>query len=81
MPTRVVAVNPDTGRAMLERTYSRHIGEPADALARKALLDTTGSGHETPLRLVPRSKSSADCAAVSVSSRRSRQCQLWGKVR
>ena len=26
---------------MIERTYSRHIGDHADALARVALLDTT----------------------------------------
>jgi hypothetical protein len=26
---------------MIERTYSRHIGDHADALARAALLDTT----------------------------------------
>jgi len=25
---------------MIERTYSRHIGDPADVLARGALLDT-----------------------------------------
>jgi hypothetical protein len=36
---RVVAVNHDTSVVMIERTYSRHIGDHADALARKALLD------------------------------------------
>jgi integrase len=39
VPIRVVAVNHDTSIAMLERTYSRHIGDYADALARGALLD------------------------------------------
>jgi integrase len=39
VPVRVVAVNHDTSVAMIERTYSRHIGDHADALARKALLD------------------------------------------
>ena len=41
VPARVVAVNHDTSIAMLERTYSRYIGDHADALARRALLDTT----------------------------------------
>jgi hypothetical protein len=41
VPIRVVAVNHDTSIAMLERTYSRFIGDQADALARIALLDTT----------------------------------------
>jgi integrase len=40
VPIRVVAVNHDTSIAMLERTYSRYIGDHADALARGALLDT-----------------------------------------
>jgi site-specific recombinase XerD len=39
VPIRVVAVNHDTSIAMLERTYSRHIGDFADALTRKGLLD------------------------------------------
>ena len=39
VPIRVVAVNHDTSIAMLERTYSRHIGDHSDALARVALLD------------------------------------------
>jgi integrase len=41
VPIRVVAVNHDTSIAMLERTYSRYIGDHSDALARRALLDTT----------------------------------------
>jgi integrase len=40
VPVRVVAVNHDTSVVMIERTYSRYIGDHADALARKALLDT-----------------------------------------
>jgi integrase len=40
VPIRVVAVNHDTSVAMIERTYSRCIGDHADALARGALLDT-----------------------------------------
>ena len=38
---RIVAVNHDTSVAMIERTYSRYIGDHSDALARAALLDTT----------------------------------------
>ena len=40
VPVRVVAVNHDTSVVMIERNYSRHIGDHADALARAALLDT-----------------------------------------
>ena len=44
VPTRVVAAHHDTSVAMLERTYSRHIiGDPADAITRRALLDVTAS--------------------------------------
>ncbi len=39
VPIRVVGVNHDTSVAMIERTYSKHIGDHADALARPALLD------------------------------------------
>jgi hypothetical protein len=39
VPARVVATNHDTSIAMLERTYSRHIGDHADSLTRGALLD------------------------------------------
>jgi hypothetical protein len=41
-PIRVVAVQHDTSVVMLERTYSKHISDHADALSRRALLDTTG---------------------------------------
>jgi integrase len=41
VPIRVVAVNHDTSVMMIERTYSRYIGDHADMLARGALLDTS----------------------------------------
>ena len=44
VPVRVVAVNHDTSVAMIERTYSRYIGDHSDALARAALLDVTEVG-------------------------------------
>ncbi|HEY1300822.1 MAG TPA: site-specific integrase [Stellaceae bacterium] len=51
VPIRVVAVNHDTSIAMLERTYSRHIGDHADSLARGALLDIAAAPAEViPLR-------------------------------
>ena len=40
IPTRVVAVNHDTSVAMLEKTYSKFIGDHSDTLTRRALLDT-----------------------------------------
>jgi integrase len=40
VPIRVVAVNHDTGITMLEKTYSRYIGDHSDALSRRVLLDT-----------------------------------------
>jgi len=51
VPVRVVAVNHDTSVVMIERTYSRYIGDHADALARKALLDLGAptSGNVVPL--------------------------------
>lgn len=39
VPIRVVATNHDTSVAMIEKTYSRHIGDHSDALARSALFD------------------------------------------
>jgi integrase len=52
VPIRVVAVNHDTSVVMIERTYSRHIADHADALARAALLDTATirSGSDQPKR-------------------------------
>jgi hypothetical protein len=40
VPIRVVAVNHDTSIAMLEKTYSRYIGDHSDVLVRRALLQT-----------------------------------------
>jgi integrase len=40
VPVRVVAANHDTSVVMIERNYSRHIGDHADALVRAVLLDT-----------------------------------------
>jgi integrase len=40
IPIRVVATNHDTSTTMIERNYSRHIGDHSDQLARRALLDT-----------------------------------------
>jgi integrase len=40
VPVRVVAAGHDTSVAIIERTYSRYIGDHADALVRGALLDT-----------------------------------------
>jgi integrase len=41
VPIRIVAVNHDTSVLMIEKTYSRHIGDHADTLTRPALLDTS----------------------------------------
>jgi integrase len=53
VPIRVVAVNHDTSIAMLERTYSRYIGDHSDALARAGLFDITepGVGNVVSLRV------------------------------
>jgi len=40
-PIRIVATLHDTSVKMIERTYSRHIAEHTDALARRALLDVS----------------------------------------
>jgi integrase len=52
VPIRVVAVNHDTSVRMIEKTYSRHIGDHTDALVRKALLDIdeSANGAVVPLR-------------------------------
>ena len=51
IPVRVVAVNHDTRVVTIERTYSRYIGDHADVLARKALLDlaATPSSYVVPI--------------------------------
>jgi hypothetical protein len=38
-PTRVVAAHHDTSVLMIEKNYSAHISEHADALTRRTLLD------------------------------------------
>jgi site-specific recombinase XerD len=40
VPARVVAAGHDTSVVMIERTYSHHIGDHADAIVRGSLLDT-----------------------------------------
>jgi integrase len=51
VPIRVVAVNHDTSVMMIERTYSAHIGDHSDELARRALLDvgSTPGGNVVPI--------------------------------
>jgi integrase len=44
VPIRVVAAGHDTSVAMLERTYSVHISDHSDAIARRGLLDTSPAG-------------------------------------
>jgi integrase len=44
VPIRIVAAQHDTSVVMLERTYSQHILDVSDAVARRALLDTQPSG-------------------------------------
>jgi integrase len=39
IPIRVVAIGHDTSTAMIEKTYSKNIGDHSDALVRPALLD------------------------------------------
>jgi hypothetical protein len=39
VPVRVTAANADTSIKMIERTYSRYIGDHSDEIARRALLD------------------------------------------
>ena len=39
VPVRIVAAGHDTSVVMIERTYSRYIGDHSDALARGAMLD------------------------------------------
>jgi hypothetical protein len=53
VPIRVVGVNHDTSIAMLERTYSRYIGDHSDALARGALLDTAEVAHANVIGNTP----------------------------
>jgi putative sterol carrier protein len=41
IPIRIVAVKHDTSVAMIERTYSAHIGDHADDMVRAVMLDTS----------------------------------------
>jgi hypothetical protein len=43
VPIRIVAVTHETSVQMIEKTYSRHIGDHTDALTRPALLDVTSA--------------------------------------
>jgi integrase len=51
VPARVVAAGHDTSISMIERTYSKHISDHADALSRRALLDpgAPAGGNVIPL--------------------------------
>ena len=53
VPARIIATNHDTSIVMLERTYSRYIGDHSDALSRRALLDTARAvgGNVVPLKM------------------------------
>jgi integrase len=64
VPIRVIAVNHDTSVAMLERTYSRYIGDHADALARDALLNTSAAQSDETRRGSAGSHRSANFASV-----------------
>jgi hypothetical protein len=55
VPIRVVAVNHDTSVAMIEKTYSKHIGDHADAVTRPALLDLSPPASANVVPLVVRS--------------------------
>jgi integrase len=52
VPARVVAAMHDTSVAMLEKTYSRHITDHSDALARRALLDLSAPPASSVIPLV-----------------------------
>jgi integrase len=52
VPLRLVAASHDTSTAMIERNYSRHIiGDPSDALTRRAMLDLAAApaGNVVPI--------------------------------
>jgi hypothetical protein len=44
VPVRLVAVVHDTSTPMIEKSYSRYIGNHADALVRRSLLDIGPGG-------------------------------------
>jgi hypothetical protein len=51
VPIRVVAINHDTSVAMIEKTYSKYIGDHADAVTRQALIDLSRTALTT--KVVP----------------------------
>ena len=53
VPIRVVAVNHDTSVAMIEKTYSKYIDDPADALTQATLLDTAAAVQPAAANVVP----------------------------
>ena len=57
VPIRVVAVNHDTSVTMLERTYSRYIGDHSDALSRATLLDAGAAPTANVITLRPSARS------------------------
>lgn len=52
VPIRLVAVAHDTSALMIERTYSRHIGEHGEEMIRATLVDTEPEAAENivPIR-------------------------------
>jgi integrase len=52
VPIRIVAVNHDTSVGMIEKNYSRHIGDHSDAVVRAAMLDLAEAAQDivVPLR-------------------------------
>ncbi len=53
VPIRVIAVNHDTSAEVIERNYSKFIGDHSDGLARVALLDVApvpSAGNVVPIK-------------------------------
>ena len=53
VPARIVAAHHDTSIVMLERTYSKHIGDHSDALIRRAVLDLAAPSDGDVTRSAP----------------------------
>jgi hypothetical protein len=51
VPIRIVAVNHDTSVGMIEKNYSRHIGDHSDAVVRAAMLDLAESAQDIVVSL------------------------------
>jgi hypothetical protein len=51
----VTAANHDTSVAMLEKTYSKHIGDHSDVLTRRALLDLAEPQSDNVIPIAARS--------------------------